>query len=98
MHPFFRIPELVLKTSSHVLEAGKGIDDDEDGDRDIRLANLASFARSCRAVSGPALDILWRDMDSLYPVLSLLPLCDPETVEGEVGVEMVSFSSSAFRC
>lgn len=34
---------------------------------------LSRFARTCKAFCGPALDILWRELDSLVPVIGLFP-------------------------
>ncbi len=34
---------------------------------------LARAARVCRALSGPALDVLWRVTDSLTALLSIIP-------------------------
>jgi hypothetical protein len=35
--------------------------------------SLSRLARSCRAMSEPALNILWRDLDSIVPILGLFP-------------------------
>ena len=35
--------------------------------------SLSRLARTCRALCGPALDVLWRDLDSLVPILGLFP-------------------------
>lgn len=35
--------------------------------------SLARLARTCKAFKEPALNVLWRDLDSLVPLLSLLP-------------------------
>jgi len=35
--------------------------------------SLSRLARTCRAFSGPALDILWRDLDSILPIIGLFP-------------------------
>lgn len=34
---------------------------------------LASLARTCRAFTSPALDMLWTRLDSLDPLIKLLP-------------------------
>lgn len=34
---------------------------------------LSRFARTCKAFCGPALDILWRELDSLVPIIGLFP-------------------------
>ncbi|KAF5312357.1 hypothetical protein D9619_002907 [Psilocybe cf. subviscida] len=35
--------------------------------------SLSRLARTCRALAEPALDILWRDLDSLIPIIGLFP-------------------------
>ena len=36
-------------------------------------ATLASLARTCRAFEGPALGVLWRDIEGLRPLLCTMP-------------------------
>ena len=38
-----------------------------------RSVTLASLARTCRAFEGPALDILWRNIEGLHPILCTMP-------------------------
>ncbi|EPT04053.1 hypothetical protein FOMPIDRAFT_1114668 [Fomitopsis schrenkii] len=35
--------------------------------------SLSRLARTCKALSGPVIDILWRDLDSINPLLGLFP-------------------------
>lgn len=35
--------------------------------------SLSRLARTCRAISGPALDVLWRELDSIIPIIGLFP-------------------------
>ncbi|TFK30832.1 hypothetical protein FA15DRAFT_699256 [Coprinopsis marcescibilis] len=35
--------------------------------------SLSRLARTCRAMSEPALDVLWRELDSIVPILGLFP-------------------------
>ena len=35
--------------------------------------SLSRLARTCRALSEPALKILWRELDSIVPILGLFP-------------------------
>lgn len=35
--------------------------------------SVARIARTCRSTMDPALDTLWRELDSLVPLLSLMP-------------------------
>ena len=37
------------------------------------LVTLASLARTCRAFEGPALDVLWHDIEGLRPLLCTMP-------------------------
>jgi hypothetical protein len=34
---------------------------------------LSRLARTCRALSDPALNVLWRELDSLIPIIGLFP-------------------------
>ncbi|KAG2036104.1 hypothetical protein BDR03DRAFT_960788 [Suillus americanus] len=43
-------------------------------------ATLASLARTCKTFKEPALDILWKDIDGLEPLISCLIACLPEGV------------------
>jgi len=38
-----------------------------------RRTTLASLARTCRAFEGPALDVLWRNIEGLRPLLCTMP-------------------------
>jgi len=64
---------------------------------------LYSLALTCRTLSGPALDILWRDLDSLYPLLCCLPGLHTRVDDYIVSVYRLvltacaSLSSSAFK-
>ena len=35
--------------------------------------SLSRLARTCKAFSGPALDVLWRELDSVVPIVGLFP-------------------------
>ena len=35
--------------------------------------SVSRLARTCKALNGPALDVLWKELDSLVPLLSLMP-------------------------
>ena len=35
--------------------------------------SVGRLARTCKRLSGPALDVLWKDLDSLNPLLALMP-------------------------
>ena len=53
------------ETTKKLLEA---ILDTSNGKR-----SLSRLARVCRAMCEPALDVLWRDLDSIVPILGLFP-------------------------
>ncbi|GJE84044.1 hypothetical protein PsYK624_001190 [Phanerochaete sordida] len=59
MHPCLQISELQV----HIFEYCK-----VDG-----LRALAALARTCRAFYEPALDILWRELDNVSPLIKCLP-------------------------
>lgn len=56
-----RDPEATNKLLEAVLESPNG------------KRSLSRLARTCRALSEPALSILWRDLDSLVPIIGLFP-------------------------
>ena len=56
-----RDPEATNKLCEAVLESPNG------------KRSLSRLARTCRALSEPALNILWRDLDSLVPIIGLFP-------------------------
>ena len=35
--------------------------------------SLSRLARTCRALSEPALEVLWKELDSIVPILGLFP-------------------------
>ena len=35
--------------------------------------SLSRFARTCKAFCDPALDVLWRELESLVPIIGLFP-------------------------
>ncbi|KAG1808278.1 uncharacterized protein BJ212DRAFT_1485214 [Suillus subaureus] len=43
-------------------------------------ATLASLARTCKIFKEPALDILWKDIDGLEPLISCLVACLPKGI------------------
>ncbi|KAL4066483.1 hypothetical protein V8B97DRAFT_1874465 [Scleroderma yunnanense] len=45
---------------------------------------LAGLARTCKALKDPALDSLWADLDSLYPLLACLPLDIQRRTDGSI--------------
>lgn len=56
-----RDPDATTKLLEAVLESPNG------------KRSLSRLARTCRALCEPALNILWRDLDSLVPIIGLFP-------------------------
>lgn len=74
MHCCFLISEILCL----VLEFIQQYDESPEGKcRDDRTPvgkrTLASLARTCRTFSAPALDLLWMRLDSLDPLIKVLP-------------------------
>ena len=71
MHRCWLIPE--LSTQILTLYAGANLRESDDSlDLQVRRT-LAMLARTSRALHGPALDLLWYRMESMVPLLKLLP-------------------------
>jgi hypothetical protein len=60
-HPILRDPEATRKLLEAIVDSPSG------------RRSLSRLARTCRAFSEPALDILWRELDSLLPIIGLFP-------------------------
>jgi len=72
MHACLRAPELLLNIFNYV-------HDDEVNERVFlkrrpRTATLPALARACKDFTEPALDITWRSLPSLVPLLACIPL------------------------
>ena len=61
-------PLLQSDTMNHILDCLEGAPPDWQHPRETRLAFLA-LAQSCRALSEPALNYLWRKICSLKPLI-----------------------------
>lgn len=59
--PILRDPEAAKKLFEAILESPNG------------KRALSRLARTCRAICEPALNVLWRELDSLVPILGLFP-------------------------
>ncbi|KAJ6461314.1 hypothetical protein C8R45DRAFT_1220735 [Mycena sanguinolenta] len=70
MHRSLRIPEVVALICKELLPLG--YPSAPEPAMKETSATLAAFARTCKAFSGPALDILWRE-PSVHHVLNCLP-------------------------
>jgi hypothetical protein len=56
----------------------------EDSKR-LSRTTIAALARTCRTFKEPALDVLWKDIDGLKPLVSCFPECVVErTTEGKL--------------
>jgi hypothetical protein len=71
-HPYSvykqQMPPTILRDPEAAKRLFEAILDSSNGRR-----ALSRLARTCRAFCEPALDILWRDLDSLIPILGLFP-------------------------
>jgi hypothetical protein len=62
MYPIIlRDPDTTTKLLEAILESPNG------------RRSLSRLARTCRAFSEPALNILWRELDSIVPIIGLFP-------------------------
>ncbi|KAI9461743.1 hypothetical protein HD554DRAFT_2290368 [Boletus coccyginus] len=57
----FRDPEAAKKLLDTIAESPNG------------RRSMSRLARTCKAICEPALDVLWRELDSLLPLISLFP-------------------------
>lgn len=57
----FRDPDAAKKLLDTIVESPSG------------RRSLSRLARTCKAVCEPALNVLWRELDSLLPLISLFP-------------------------
>jgi len=58
--------------------------------------SLSRLARTCHAISEPALDVLWRDLDSIVPIIGLFPAqLLKKTRKPGLGLVRVPWSSSS---
>ncbi|OAX39072.1 hypothetical protein K503DRAFT_769843 [Rhizopogon vinicolor AM-OR11-026] len=67
-------------------------------------STIAALARTCRAFKEPALDVLWKNMDRLKPLISCLPEGVKVATNGEMSLrrppfaeEWMIFSQYAYR-
>jgi hypothetical protein len=64
MHRSLLISEVVVKICQELAYPCHGI---------LFFGSLAGFATTCRAISEPALDVLWHEQSSLAPLLRCMP-------------------------
>lgn len=57
----FRDPDAAKKLLDTIVESPNG------------RRSMSRLARTCKAICEPALDVLWRELDSLLPLMSLFP-------------------------
>jgi len=68
MHRAFAISELL----THILGDVYNVNDKGPNLRE-GVKDIARVSRVCKTFRDPALDLLWRNIDSLLPLLGLLP-------------------------
>ena len=66
---YFAAPEAAWYDFDIVTRKAKSANDPEEA---VRRRTLASCSRVCRAFLFPAMSVLWRDLDSLDPLASLV--------------------------
>ncbi|KAI0827698.1 hypothetical protein BC628DRAFT_1318080 [Trametes gibbosa] len=72
----FLCPDVIPKIFEHLLPGPEPGPDEfplVKLDRQIRQRTLAFCARVCSEFTAPALDILWKCLDDVFPLLSILP-------------------------
>jgi len=76
MHTCLYISEIARMICSHLRQMAQlhEMRTDDSSDFVQVRRTLAGLARTCRALKEPALDALWWDLDSLYPLLTCLPV------------------------
>lgn len=57
----FRDPDAAKRLLDTIIESPNG------------RRTMSRLARTCKAMCEPALDVLWRELDSLLPLISLFP-------------------------
>ncbi|KIJ06290.1 hypothetical protein PAXINDRAFT_92252 [Paxillus involutus ATCC 200175] len=73
MHPFFLIPELTLHTISFLADDRPAGQHNASSRCPTNAREIARLAQTCKALSEPALDILWKTQHSLAPLVMCLP-------------------------
>jgi len=59
--PILRDPDAAKKLFETIIDSPNG------------RRSMSRLARTCRAMCEPALNVLWRELDSLVPLISLFP-------------------------
>lgn len=62
------MPPTILRDSEAMKKLFEAILESPNGKR-----TLSRLARTCRAFCEPALSVLWRELDSLIPIIGLFP-------------------------
>ncbi|KAI9566259.1 hypothetical protein HD554DRAFT_1211377 [Boletus coccyginus] len=73
MHRCPLIPDILCTILEFTQQCSKSSREDGSEDQKLGKRTLASLAQTCRAISSPALDRLWMRLDSLVPLILLLP-------------------------
>lgn len=88
MHRCLYVSEILRNICANVRRFGE-VDDSTivlEGELFEARRTLYHLALTCRTMKGPALDILWGDLDSLYPLLCCLPGLHTRTDDNLVSV------------
>lgn len=74
-HRALHVIDVIDEILSKLVEDNDGEADQLDGgsNRRSKSANLLSVALCCKVFTGPGLDHLWKRMDTVLPLLRLLP-------------------------
>ncbi|KAI9566261.1 hypothetical protein HD554DRAFT_2174720 [Boletus coccyginus] len=73
MHRCLLISEILCTILKFTQQCNESFTEDGLEDQKLGKRTLASLAQTCRAISSPALDRLWVRLDSLDPLIKLLP-------------------------
>ncbi|KAI5988877.1 hypothetical protein EDC04DRAFT_2817658 [Pisolithus marmoratus] len=88
MHRCLYVPEIARMICGHVRQMAQIQEMQSDDPSPVYEARwtLSGLARTCKALKDPALDALWTDLDSLYPLLTCLPVEVRRTSDGLIRV------------
>ncbi|KAF8837693.1 hypothetical protein BDN67DRAFT_972615 [Paxillus ammoniavirescens] len=73
MHPVFHIPELTLYIISLLADDRPAGQHNASSRYPTNAREIARLAQTCKTLSEPALDILWKIQHSLAPLVMCLP-------------------------
>ncbi|KAJ6541061.1 hypothetical protein DFH09DRAFT_929338 [Mycena vulgaris] len=73
MHRALQVPEIAAMICQEIIPALEYSLHLSGRNASVTLANLAAVARTCKAFSGPALDLLWANQQTVLHVLRCMP-------------------------